>query len=183
LTITQAIEDIKNKGEEGLRFIINEYEQNVYNTVLGLVQNQANAEELTQDVFVKVYHKISSFKGEAAFSTWLYRIAVNESLSFLRKQKAKKRFAIFSFLGNKEEATAIDFVHPGIILEQKENATILFKAIKKLPEQQQIAFVLKNIEQLKQNEIASIMQITEGAVEALIQRAKQGLRKELDGGK
>jgi RNA polymerase sigma-70 factor (ECF subfamily) len=179
LTQEQAIEELKNKKEEGLYFIIQEFEKKVYNTVLGLVQNENEAEEITQDVFVKVFNNSSSFKGDAAFSTWLYRIAVNESLQFLRKQKAKKRMQFFSFLGKKEEELAIDFAHPGVQLEQKENAALLFKAIKKLPEQQQVAFVLKNIELLKQQEIATIMQTSEGAVESLLQRAKQNLRKEL----
>ncbi len=179
MTLEQAIESIKGGNNDGLDEIINLYETMIFNTVLNLVQNQNNAEEITQDVFVKSFFKISSFKGESLFSTWLYRIAVNESLQFLRKQKAKKWLHFFSINDIKEE-TAIDFVHPGVIVEQKENATKLFKAIKNIPEQQQVAFTLKHMEQLKQIEIAAIMNINEGAVESLLQRAKQNLKKQLE---
>jgi RNA polymerase sigma factor (sigma-70 family) len=179
LTIEIAIEELKKNKEAGLHYIINEYEKNVFNICIGLLQNVENAEEVTQDVFVKVYYKISSFKSDALFSTWLYRIAVNESLQYLRKVKAKKRLQFF-LLGKKEEEKAIDFVHPGIVIEQKENATILFKVIKKLPMQQQIAYTLKNIEQFKQQQIAAILQLSEGAVESLLQRAKQNLKKEIE---
>jgi RNA polymerase sigma factor (sigma-70 family) len=178
LAIHNVIEALKNGSTDALQSVINDHQNNVYNICIGLLQNAEDAEEVTQDIFVQLYYKISSFKGESQFSTWLYRIAVNECLQFLRKAKAKKRLQFFG-LGKKEEANAIEFVHPGILLEQKENAAILYKAIKKLPSQQQVAFTLKNMEQLKQNEIAAIMQLSEGAVESLLQRAKQNLKKEI----
>ncbi len=178
MTIENAIKELQAGNKEGLHFLINAFEKNVFNICIGILQNVEDAEEVTQDVFVQVFYKISSFKGEAQCSTWVYRIAVNESLQFLRKAKAKKRLQFFG-LGKKEEASAINFVHPGVQIEQKENAAILYKAIKKLTEQQQVAFTLKNMEQLKQNEIAAIMGLSEGAVESLLQRAKQNLKKEI----
>jgi RNA polymerase sigma factor (sigma-70 family) len=173
-----AIQALQNGHTDAIEGIINEYSKNVFNTCLGLLQNEQDAEEVTQDVFVKVYDKISSFKGESLFSTWLYRIAVNESLQVLRKQKAKKRFAFITNLWEQEptHTAAIDFVHPGVQLEQKEAATQLFAAIKQLPERQQIAVTLRYVEQLSQLQVAQVMELNEGAVESLIQRAKQKLK-------
>ena len=175
------IEELKNKSERALDEIIEKFQNNVYNTCLGLVQNTEDAEELTQDVFVKVYNNCSSFKGDSKFSTWLYRIAINESLQYLRKKKAKKSIQWFTdFFGKKEnENSVVEFEHPGIHLEKKEDAKLLFKAINTLPENQKVAFNLKNIEMLSTKEVAEIMETTESAVESLLQRAKQNLKTQL----
>ncbi len=180
MTIEQAIAELKCGNQIAIERIIDEFEIKIFNTILGLVQNENEAEEITQDVFIKMYYNISSFKGEATFGTWLYRIAVNESLQHIRKRKAKKWMHFFSFTNKKPEDNETDFVHPGVLLEQKESAKILFKAIKGLPQNQQVAFTLKNIEMLSQQEIASIMQISEGAVESLLSRAKQNLKKAVE---
>jgi RNA polymerase sigma-70 factor (ECF subfamily) len=182
VTEAQAILALQNGNFDAIERLIVEYQIQVYNTTLGILQNEHDAEEVTQDVFIKVCNKISSFKGDALFSTWLYRIAINESLQVLRKQKAKKRIGFFSTLfSNKvEETEAIDFVHPGIMLEQKEAAKQLFAAIKQLPERQQVAVTLRYVEQLAQKQVAEIMELSEGAVESLLQRAKRTLKNKIN---
>lgn len=181
MDVIKLIEELKNKNEKSLDNIMQLYQNKVYNTCLGLLQNENDADEITQDVFVKMYQNISSFKGESAFTTWLYRIAVNESLQFLRRKKAKRALGFITSLfdSNNKDVESVDFIHPGVLVEQKENAQFLFKAIKNLPENQKVVFTLKNIEMLSQQEIASIMHLTEGAIESLLQRAKQNLRKTL----
>ena len=83
---------MKKGDENAFRTIVESWQGMVYNTVLGIVQNAQDAEDITQEVFVQVYHSISSFKGDSKFSTWLYRIAVTKSLDQERKKKRKKRF-------------------------------------------------------------------------------------------
>jgi RNA polymerase sigma-70 factor (ECF subfamily) len=182
LILEKTIEELKNGNEKAFDAIIEQYQVNVYNTCLGFVQNEKDAEELTQDVFIKLYQKIGSFKGESAFSTWLYRISVNTCLVFEREKKAKKRFAIFGnlFHGSSKEPEPAEFNHPGVVLEKKENAKILMDAIRKLPESQKTAVLLKNMEGLSQQEIAAVMNSSIGAVESLLQRAKQNLKKEIE---
>jgi RNA polymerase sigma-70 factor (ECF subfamily) len=174
------IDELKNGSEAALDTIINKYQTNVYNTCVGLVQNETDAEDITQEVFVKMYQNCSSFKGGALFSTWLYRIAVNECLQFLRKQKAQKRWQKILPFTTAIKESAIDFIHPGVLLEKKENAAILFKAIKKLPQNQMVAITLKNIEGLSQQEVADILETSTSAVESLLSRAKQNLKKEIE---
>ena len=155
----------------------------MYNTVLSIVLQAEDAEDLAQDVFIQVYRSIHTFAGNAALSTWIYRIAVNRSLDHLRSKKRQKRFgSVSGFFGRDDEPSdmAIDFQHPGVTAEQKENAAILFSAVKKLPENQQAAFVLNKAEGLSYNEIAGILGISESAVDSLLQRAKQNLRKLID---
>lgn len=132
--------------------------------------------------FIKVFENIKYFRGDAKLSTWLYRIAVTQSLEFLRKKKRKKRAGVFmNFFGKKEEEwQQSDFNHPGVAAENKDIAAVLFKAIQQLPEQQQTAFLLQKTENLGQTEIADVMKTSIGAVESLLQRAKSNLIKLLE---
>lgn len=176
------IERLKQGEESAFREIVETRQSLVYNTVLGLLQNAEDAEDVTQEVFIKVFESIRQFKGESAFSTWLYRIAVTSALEFLRKKKRKKRFAFVSSLfgdNNQPRHDPPDFVHPGIQLDNRENAKLLFMTIKKLPENQRVAFSLHKVEGLSYQEVAEVMETTVAAVESLIHRARQNLKKML----
>lgn len=154
----------------------------VYNTALGFLQNAQDAEDTAQEVFIQVFESIGSFKEESKFSTWIYRITVSKSLDHLRKKKRKKRFAFIQSLYGKNEAVMIeppDFFHPGVKMENKENAAVLFKAIEQLPANQKTAFLLNKIENLSYQEISEVMKSSEPAVDALLQRAKKNLKKTL----
>ncbi len=155
----------------------------VYNTVLSYLQSEEDAQEVTQDVFLEVHQKLSSFREEAQISTWVYRIAINKSLDFLRFKNRKKRFAFLTSLWNPESGELqydqSDFIHPGIQLERKEQAKYLFKALDELPESQKTAFILIYIESLPYAEAAKIMELSVKALESLVQRAKKTLREKL----
>jgi RNA polymerase sigma factor (sigma-70 family) len=177
------IEQAKQGDEASFRKIVETWEDMVFNTALGFVQQPEDAEDVAQDVFVQVYQSIRSFKGESKFSTWLYRITVSKSLDHLRKKKRKKRFAqIKSLFGDKNEVLEQlpEFYHPGIALENKEKAAILFQSLRQLPENQRVAFSLHKIEGLSYQEISEIMEVTVPAVESLMHRAKLNLRKTLE---
>jgi RNA polymerase sigma factor (sigma-70 family) len=161
--------------------LVNDYKNKIFNTTLGIVQHYEDAEDITQEIFIEIFQSIVHFKGESKLSTWIYRITITKSLEFLRKKKRKKRFAPILFLFSKnnalQEINKNYFYHPGVDLENKERAAILFKAIDKLAENQKTAFLLHKTEQLSYNEIAEIMQITIPSVESLMFRAKQNLQK------
>lgn len=179
---TELIDLLKQKDREAFRKIVTQWQDMVYNTSLGILQNEEDAEDTTQEVFIRMYESIDQFRGDSKFSTWLYRITVSQSLDHLKSKKRKKRFGwLQSLYGNGEEEQVVvpDFVHPGVKMENKEMATSLFKAIQKLPDQQKTVFVLNKIENLSYAEIAEIMENTTNAVDSLYQRAKQNLRKEL----
>ncbi|MCW3070541.1 MAG: polymerase, sigma-24 subunit, subfamily [Bacteroidetes bacterium] len=160
------------------------YKNKVFNTVLGYLQNTEDAEETTQDVFVEIHRSLKSFEGKSSLSTWIYRIAVNKSLDFIKSRNRKKRFAFLSSLFDEKGAVKHeqpDFHHPGVQLEQKENAALLFKTIHELPENQRTAFILSKLEGLGYAEIAEVMQLSVSSVESLLFRAKQNLQKKLSG--
>lgn len=177
------VERLKQGDESAFREVVENAQGLVYNTVLGIVQSQEDAEDVTQEVFVQLYESIKSFKGESKLTTWLYRVAVSKSMDHLRKKKRKKRFAfVQSLFGANEELVhdPPDFVHPGVSLDNKENARQLFRAIDQLPEKQKVAFTLNRIEGLSYQEISEIMQLTIASVESLLHRARKNLRKTLE---
>ena len=177
------IERLQQGDEAAFKTIVITWQDMVYNTALGIVQQPEDAEDIAQEVFAQVYQSIHSFKGESKLSTWLYRITISKAMDHLRRAKRKKRFAFVQRLfGQQEESLhPPDFNHPGVVLDNKENAVVLFRAIERLPDNQRIAFTLHKVEGLSHQEISSIMDTTVSSVESLLHRAKTNLRKELAG--
>ena len=140
---------------------------------MSFIPNVSSAEEITQDVFTKIYRKAGSFKGGSTVKTWIYRITVNTALNQIKKNNKVRSI-------HPENLEIVDFNHPGILLENKEDAITLQLAIRSLPESQRTAFVLSYIEDLPRLEVASIMDISLKATESLLQRAKGNLRIKLE---
>lgn len=183
LTEIELIQELKLGKELAFNQLVHLHKNLVFNTALGIVQQTQEAEDVSQEVFIQVYKSIADFKSESKLSTWLYKITVSKSLDVVRKKKAKKRLGnILSVLGiveNEKNKHAATFYHPGIAAEQKEQASILFKAIDKLPAQQKAVFILLKTENLSYADVATIMNTTVKALEGLMHRAKENLRKEL----
>lgn len=175
----QLILSLQSRSEAAFKELVTAFQDRVYNTCLGLVQNEEDAEECAQDVFIEVYRSVASFRGDAKLATWIYRIAMTKSLEMIRKHKRQKRFAFLRSLTSKEgeELPLSDFEHPGLVLEQKENAQALFKAIEQLPDSQRVAFTLHKVEGLPYQEISEIMDTSLSSIESLMFRARKNLQK------
>ena len=177
------ISSLKQGDNDSFRILIDIYRGRVSNTTLGIVQNYEDAEDIAQEVFVEVFQSINSFRGDSKLSTWIYQITVRKSLDELRRKKRKKSSGLIQRLFNHEDNVPLfdkpDLNHPGVELENKERANILFKAIDMLPENQKVAFTLHKAEGLSYIEISEILKMSVGAVESLMQRAKENLRKSL----
>lgn len=178
----ELIVQLQHGDESAFKKLVDEWQDMVYNTALGIVQNAEDADDITQEVFIQVFRSVSSFKGDSKFSTWLYRITLGKALDHEKKKKRKKRFgfvqSLFGATGA-EQTDAVEFEHPGLRMEKKERANELFSALKKIPDNQRIAFTLHKLEGQSYQEIAEIMSTTLYAVESLMSRAKSNLRKEL----
>lgn len=176
----ELIVQLQQGDGQAFKKLVDEWQDMVYNTALGIVQNADDADDITQDVFIQVYQSVSSFKGESKFSTWLYRIVITKSLDHLKKKKRKKRFGFMqSLFGNNsdEEIHPEEFNHPGVLMENKERAAELFRALQQLPDKQRIAFTLHRLEAQRHQDIAAVMELSVTAVESLIARAKGNLRQ------
>ena len=179
----ELILGLRNADETAFKYLVDTYQDRVFNTAIGIVQNAEDAEDVAQEVFIQVYRSIHNFKGESKLSTWLYRIATTRSLDLLRSRKSKKRFGFMQRLfgdDNEPIHELPNFNHPGVVLEKKENAAKLFKAIAQLPENQKAAFTLHKLEDLSYQEISEVMHTSIPAVESLMHRAKQNLKKILE---
>ena len=176
----ELIELLKKRDRAAFKNIVETWQDMVYNTALGILQNAEDAEDVTQETFMQAFESVSSFKGESKFSTWLYRITISKAMDHIRKKKRKKRFAFIQSLYGKNDQPVIDppdFFHPGVSMENKENAAVLFKAMEQLPPNQKTAFVLNKVEGLSYIEIGDVMKISDSAVDALLYRAKANLKK------
>lgn len=180
----ELIEKIAAKDHGAFNALIDRYQVLVINTCSNLLGNRDDAEDVAQEVFFQVYKSAEKFRQEAKISTWLYRIAVNRSLNFMRYNKRSRWLKGLTSLLEDERKQVTDVpasnsARPDVALEKKERNVIVKKAIDSLPEKQRAAFVLHKYEGLSYQEIAGIMQRSLSSVESLIHRAKLNLQKKL----
>lgn len=174
------VKRLKNGDSSAFEELVNEYQGMILNTCFGFTHMKNDAEDLTQEVFIQVYRSIDSFREDSKLSTWLYRIAVNKSLNFLRKRKNSSWVQQIEDILFSDEAQSLSTgqqASPLGILENNEKAEQLSKAIQKLPENQKSAFVLSKYQGLSNKEVANIMESSVSATEALLNRAKKNLQK------
>ncbi len=86
---TELIESLKKKDRAAFKSVVETWQDMVYNTAIGILQNAEDAEDVTQETFMQAFESVSSFKGESKFSTWLYRITVSKAMDHIRKKKEK----------------------------------------------------------------------------------------------
>ncbi len=163
--------------------LVQTHQEKVRNTCYRFVNNPEDADDLAQDVFIQIYHSITDFREESKLSTWIYRIAVNKSLDFLRRNKRKKRFARLLSLnspnGDHQELEITTDATAESEFERQERKRILETALEKLPENQKTAITLSKIDGFGNKEIADILNTSVSSVEGLIHRAKKNLHKRL----
>lgn len=178
------IEELKAGKESAYQYLVDTFQEKVLSTCLGFFPNKHDAEDLVQEVFVNVFKNIHGFKGDSKLSTWIYQLAVRECLQQIRYRKRQKRVAFFqSLIGLDDKADRIkagEFDHPGVLLENKERAKVLFEHIADLSENQKIAFTLHRIEGLSYKEVSEVMELSVSSVESLLFRAKKNLKKRLE---
>lgn len=180
----ELIKKIKAGDCHAFKELFENYKSLVINICYRLVGNKEEAEDLTQDVFFKVYKSAKSFKHHSKLSTWIYRIAVNLSLNHLRK-KRQLRWISPEISSKQTDGKTLETLpaqsedQPDVFLEQKEKEIIIWKMINLLPENQQVAFILQRYEGMSCQEIADILECSIGAVQARLHRARENLQEKL----
>jgi len=169
----ELLERCIRRDEEAIETLIRRYERMVYGFSYRLTGSQEDAKDITQKVFVKVIENLKKFKGASSFSTWLYRITVNECLNHKRK-KTREDTEIEGTIHASQESSL-----SGLLRD--ERARILKEALEQLPHRQRLAIVLRIYEDMTVSEVAEIMGISEGAVKANyhfgIKRLREILRR------
>jgi RNA polymerase sigma factor (sigma-70 family) len=178
----ELVVELQQGSEAAFRTLVERYQDRVYRTVFSLLRSPEEAEDVAQEVFVEVYQTVAKFRGDAALSTWLYRLATSRALQHHRRSKAKKRLAYFtSLLGfnNQVLHEPPDHAHPLALLEGQQQLGLLLDHISRLPPQQRVVFTLRHEQELSYDEIAAVLDTTVSAVESLLFRARQTLRQHL----
>ncbi len=181
---SELIKGIQMADQQAFRTLVESYQKMVVNTCLGIVHNQSDAEDLAQEVFLEVFRNADQFRGDARLSTWLYRIAVNRSLNFMRANRRKRFWQSIeeTFSGGRNHSREISenrSDQPDNDIKDQQRRDMLHKAIDNLPERQRIAFTLNKYEDLSYLQVAEIMQLSVASVESLIHRAKKNLQDQL----
>lgn len=157
------IEELLNPKTQNVAFqkLVQLYQKPLYNHIRNIVIDHDDANDVLQNTFIKVYQYLANFKGESKLFSWIYRIATNESLTFINN-KAKK-----NHISNEEVSQkAINNLEADVYFNGNEIQLKLQKAIAQLPEKQQLVFKMKYFEELKYEEISEILGTSVGALKA-----------------
>lgn len=174
---------ILENDKQAFGTLVTKYQRMVYATCFRLVRSQSDAEDLSQDVFVECFRSLHLVQKDNDLSGWLFKIASNKSLSFLRKRNpariGKNTSVETAFTEENHKSHLVETNTPHSKLEHEDTRKTLFQAIDLLPENQKKAILLHKFDNLSQKEISEQMGLTQESVESLIYRAKTNLRKSL----
>ncbi|MBN2244096.1 MAG: RNA polymerase sigma factor [Acidobacteria bacterium] len=160
--------------------------RNIVNFSYRFVRNREMAEELAQEIFIKVYENAAGYRVQARFTSWLYRIATNVCLNEIRKPRFRAPHRSLDAPprdgGGENEERTLEIgtaAGPDAILERKDLARIIKQALGQIPEKQRVAFILNKYQELSYSEVAAVLDCSEKAVKSLIHRAKEALAERL----
>lgn len=158
----------------GFNLLVNTYKQRIYWTIRRMVIDHDDADDLTQETFIKIHHNLDRFRSESALFTWIYRIATNECLGFLRRKR--RRFLLPIHDVENELASKVTDGHQ---MDADELQQRLQLAILKLPEKQRLVFQLRYFDEMPYEEISAITGTSIGALKASHHHAVQKISTEL----
>ena len=162
------------RQEEAFRGITDAYTERLYWHVRRFVCSHDDTNDLLQDIFIKIWTALPSFRGDSGLYTWIYRIATNEVLNHLRRQKVKFLLSFESVSASLEKKIDEDIYFNGNELQRE-----LHKAIQRLPEKQRIVFSLRYFDELKYEEISEITDTSVGALKASYHHAYNKIKEDL----
>ena len=179
----QLIRKILERDDLAFGIFVEKYKKLVYTAIYRLVRDTTDAEDIFQDVFLEVYRSIQYLRNENDLSGWLFKIAYNKSISFLRKKNPARansnNYEDQKIESEKTTFSLVDHQTPSKKLEEQEAEIALYTAIDRLPEMQKRALLLHKFENYSHKEIGEMMELSISSVESLIYRAKIALRKSL----
>ena len=163
------------RQQEAFARIVKEYSEQLYWQIRRLVLSHDDANDILQNTFIKAWTNIEYFRGDAKMSTWLYRIALNECLTFLNKQRASQQLSI-----DEADTEIVNQLESDTYFDGDETQKVFFQAIKQLPEKQQMIFNLKYFKEMKYEEISEILGTSIGALKASYHHAVKKIESFLE---
>ena len=173
-TDEEIIEKIQDKKtiNYGFNLLMDKYQEKIYSLIRRMVIDHDAADDAAQETFVKVWKNIGSFKGDSKLYTWIYRIATNEALNYLRKKKRRFFIPIGDVEHELSSSLDTDIYYSGDEIQLK-----LQKALLKLPEKQRLVFNMKYFEEMKFKDIAEVMEVSVGSLKAQYHHAVKKIEK------
>lgn len=182
LTDQQIVEKVQRGDKNAYSLLVTKYQHKVAHLVSRYVKNSGDVADVTQEAFIKAYRALPNFRGDSAFYTWLYRIAVNSAKNYLVSQSRKPP-------ANDVDADEADFYDGSDALKEQnsperslmsdELERVLFETVEKLPEDLRMAITLREMEGLSYEDIAKVMDCPVGTVRSRIFRAREAIDKVL----
>ena len=174
--------ELKKGDRDAFEILMRKYYPRILNFVYRFLGNRQRAEDLTQDVFMKVYKSARRYRPRSKFQTWLYTIAKNSCLNELRRNRGQMISLDEPIMSHErvlKKEISDPHADPAGELLQKEKKALIQTAIKGLPENQRIAVILRRYESFSYAEIAATLNVTDKAVKSLLSRAKVNLKNKL----
>ncbi|MDR3273413.1 MAG: RNA polymerase sigma factor [Flavobacteriaceae bacterium] len=172
MTDKEILSLIKEDVNKGFRILVKTYGKPIYWHIRKIVYNHYDADDITQNVFIKVFQNSDSFKGESSLKTWIYRIATNESINFLNSAAQKKN------VGNEELVLQLSSnLQDDNFFEGDEIQLKLQQAIATLPEKQRIVFMMKYFDDMKYEEMSKVLDTSVGALKASYHHATKKIEE------
>lgn len=182
LTDQQLVERVQKGDKKAFDLLVMKYQQRIVNLVSRFVRNPADALDVTQDAFIKAYRALPKFRGDSAFYTWMYRIAVNTAKNYLAVQ-ARRPLDIEQDVSEIEQIEGNhalkEYATPEHMILRDEIQSTVIRAIEELPDDLRIAITLREVEGLSYEDIASAMDCPIGTVRSRIFRAREAIDKQL----
>ena len=183
MTEQELVARARRGDESAFEALVTENEKRIYNLCRRLTGNQEDAAELTQEAFLNAWRGLGRFQGESSFSTWLYRLATNACIDFLRKEKRRQSLSMTVSLDDEEDARQVELPDeryaPEGALERAEARRAVAERLERLTLEHRQVLVMREIHGLSYAEIGQVLGLEEGTVKSRIARARGALRKVL----
>ncbi len=170
----QILEELREPTTQKNAFakLVSEYSERIYWQIRKMVLSHDDANDILQDVFIKAWLNIDNFRGEAKLSTWLYRIAINESITFINKKKAQNNISM-----DDDDSFLLNTIEGDEFFDGNKAQKILQQAVLTLPDKQRLVFQMKYFQEMKYDEMSDILGTSVGALKASYHHAVKKIEK------
>lgn len=178
------VQQLKAKSPQAFEVLVQKYSRRLYAVSFRIVGNRQDAEDAVQETFLKVLKAIDSFQENSSLYTWMYRIVCNQSLMKMRKKGRREIVPIDPFMPRFEEGQHVEHIvdwsdSPELKLQSKELTEFFEQCVAELPDDYRVAYILKDIEKVSEEEVSEILGITKSAMKNRVHRARLAIRERI----
>ncbi len=183
----ELVERAQEGDREAFGLLVERYQEKVYSICYGKLKDEQDSHDVTQDVFVKVFRYLEDFNRNSSFYTWLYRIAVNTSIDYLRKQSRQAQVDYDDSIKSDEDVEGHDHLTPSTLgvdpdraFDRKELREQMLEALESLSDKHRTILTLREVEGLSYKEMAEVLEISKGTVMSRLYHARQYFQEALE---